>query len=106
MSAGNSPQREAEIRQPQLGPLGWARWAWRNLTSMRTALFLLLLLSVGAVPGSIFPQRSIDPGRVADYLAANRSRRAGARGGRDRRACQCSRVLGMMQPMSEITSRR
>ncbi|HMT32244.1 MAG TPA: cytochrome c biogenesis protein ResB [Dermatophilaceae bacterium] len=71
MSAGNSPQREAEIRQPQLGPLGWARWAWRNLTSMRTALFLLLLLSVAAVPGSIFPQRSIDAGRVADYLAAN-----------------------------------
>ena len=60
-----------EVTQPKLGPLGWARWAWRNLTSMRTALFLLLLLSVGAVPGSIFPQRSIDPGRVADYLAAN-----------------------------------
>jgi len=57
------------ITQPQLGPLGWARWAWRNLTSMRTALFLLLLLSVGAVPGSIFPQRSIDAGKVADYLA-------------------------------------
>ncbi|MFZ1287096.1 MAG: cytochrome c biogenesis protein ResB [Candidatus Phosphoribacter sp.] len=36
---------------------------------MRTALFLLLLLSVAAVPGSIFPQRSIDAGRVADYLA-------------------------------------
>ncbi len=60
-----------EVTQPRLGPVGWARWAWRNLTSMRTALFLLLLLSVGAVPGSIFPQRSIDPGRVADYLAAN-----------------------------------
>ncbi len=57
--------------QPRLGPLGWARWAWRNLTSMRTALLLLLLLSVAAVPGSIFPQRSIDAGRVADYLAAN-----------------------------------
>ena len=30
-----------------------------------------MLLAVGAVPGSIFPQRSIDPGRVADYIAAN-----------------------------------
>ncbi len=59
------------IRQPTLGPLGWARWTWRNLTSMRTALFLLLLLSIAAVPGSIFPQRTIDPGRVADYLADN-----------------------------------
>ncbi len=59
------------VTQPRLGPVGWARWAWRNLTSMRTALFLLLLLSVAAVPGSIFPQRSIDPARVADFLATN-----------------------------------
>ena len=29
---------------------------------MRTALFLLLLLAVGAIPGSTFPQRSIDAG--------------------------------------------
>ncbi|HEX6055984.1 MAG TPA: cytochrome c biogenesis protein ResB, partial [Intrasporangium sp.] len=48
-----------------------ARWAWRQLTSMRTALFLLLLLAVAAVPGSVFPQRNIDSGRVADYLAQN-----------------------------------
>ena len=30
-----------------------------------------LLLSVAAVPGSIFPQRTIDPGRVGDYLVDN-----------------------------------
>lgn len=47
------------------------RWAWRQLTSMRTALFLLLLLAVAAVPGSVFPQRNIDAGRVADYLTQN-----------------------------------
>ncbi len=64
-------QTDEAIRQPALGSLGWARWTWRNLTSMRTALFLLLLLSIAAVPGSIFPQRTIDPGRVADYLADN-----------------------------------
>ena len=40
---------------------------------MRTALFLLLLLAIGAVPGSIWPQRNIDAGRVADYLARHRS---------------------------------
>ena len=34
----------APVTLPKLGPLGWARWAWRQLTSMRTALFLLLLL--------------------------------------------------------------
>jgi cytochrome c biogenesis protein len=38
---------------------------------MRTALFLLLLLSVAAVPGSIFPQRTIDAAKVADFLATN-----------------------------------
>src|SRR6476661_2333605 len=36
---------------------------------MRTALFLLLLLAVGALPGSIWPQRSIDAARTADYIA-------------------------------------
>lgn len=67
--------REAseQVTQPTLGPVGWARWAWRTLTSMRTALFLLLLLSVGAVPGSIFPQRSIDAAGVADFLATHQT---------------------------------
>src|ERR1035437_2911433 len=49
------------------------RWAWRQLISTRTALFLLLLLAIAAVPGSIWPQRNIDAGRVADYLARHRS---------------------------------
>jgi cytochrome c biogenesis protein len=35
---------------------------------MRTALLLRLLLGVAAVPGSVFPQRRIDPGRVQTYL--------------------------------------
>lgn len=50
-----------------LGVVGWARWLWRQLTSMRTALFLLLLLAVAAVPGSIIPQNGIDAVRVAQY---------------------------------------
>src|SRR6476660_9131 len=58
-----------DITQPTLGPVGWLRWMWRQLTSMRTALFLLLLLAIGAVPGAIWPQRSIDAARTADYLA-------------------------------------
>ncbi len=64
---------ESDITQPKLGPIGMLRWAWRQLTSMRTALFLLLLLAIGAVPGSIWPQRNIDAGRVADYLASHKS---------------------------------
>lgn len=38
---------------------------------MRTALFLLLLLAIAAVPGSIFSQRSSDPNGVTQYFAAN-----------------------------------
>lgn len=59
------------VTQPRLGPIGLARWGWRQLTSMRTALVLLLLVAVAAVPGSIFPQRSVDASRVNDYLVAN-----------------------------------
>jgi cytochrome c biogenesis protein len=36
------------------------RWAWRQLTSMRTALILLLLLALAAVPGSLIPQEGVD----------------------------------------------
>ncbi len=59
------------IKQPSLGPLGWARWVWRQLTSMRTALMLLLLLAIAAVPGSIWPQRAVDPALVSAYLRNN-----------------------------------
>ena len=58
-----------DITQPRLGFVGWLRWMWRQLTSMRTALFLLLLLAIGALPGSIWPQRSLDSARTADYFA-------------------------------------
>lgn len=47
------------------------RWAWTQLTKMNTALFLLLLLAVAAVPGSVFPQRIQDPAKVNDYIEAN-----------------------------------
>lgn len=49
----------------------WPRWAWRQLTSMRVALMLLLLLAVAAVPGSFFPQRAQDPVAVARFLEEN-----------------------------------
>jgi len=41
---------------------------WRQLTSMRTALFLLLLLAVAAVPGSFIPQRGVDARAVQLYV--------------------------------------
>lgn len=54
---------------PDIGGIGLLRWMWRQLTSMRTALILLLLLGVAAVPGSLFPQRTQNPLAVRTYLA-------------------------------------
>ncbi|MDO5727624.1 MAG: cytochrome c biogenesis protein ResB [Bowdeniella nasicola] len=46
----------------------WARWSWRQLTSMRVAIYLLLILALGATPGSYFPQRATDAEGVETYL--------------------------------------
>lgn len=56
---------------PGLGAAGWLRWFWRNLTSMRTALILLLVLVLAAIPGSVFPQRVADPLAVNDWIESN-----------------------------------
>ncbi|MDQ1513501.1 MAG: cytochrome c biosis protein, partial [Microbacteriaceae bacterium] len=58
-------------KSPPLGGLEWLRWAWRQLTSMRTALLLLLALAIAAVPGSLIPQQSADPNGVAAWKASN-----------------------------------
>src|SRR5699024_6565217 len=59
------------IASPDIGLKGWLRWMWRQLTSMRVALMLVLMLAVAAVPGSLFPQRSADPNGVVQYREAN-----------------------------------
>ena len=58
------------VPPPQAG-WGWFRWAWRQLTSMRTALVLLFLLALGAIPGSLLPQAGEDPAGVQDYYASH-----------------------------------
>jgi len=68
-----APAPREGITQPKLGPVGYVRFFWRQLTSMRTALFLLLLLAIAAVPGSVFPQRSSDPNGVTQYFTNNPS---------------------------------
>lgn len=65
-----SPQSDS-VANPNLSPVGWLRWFWRQLTSMRTALLLLLLLAIAAIPGSLVPQRSSDPNGVSQYFANN-----------------------------------
>lgn len=60
-------------RPVAVGPAGWGRWAWRTLTSMRTALILLALLALAAVPGSVLPQRGVasDPNAVVGFKRQN-----------------------------------
>lgn len=50
-----------------IGVLGWARWFWRQLTSMRVALILLFLLSLASIPGSLIPQNQVDLMKVAGW---------------------------------------
>jgi len=66
-------ERGSDAQLPALGLVGWLRWAWRQLTSMRVALLLLVLLAVAAVPGTMFPQRPQDPAAVAAYLTEHAS---------------------------------
>ena len=64
MSQGTLPEAHAdaepERRSGELTPRELLRWGWRQLTSMRTALVLLLLLALAAIPGSIIPQSGVD----------------------------------------------
>ena len=57
-----------EIEVPELGSVGLLRYGWRQITSMRTALILLLLLGVAAIPGSLVPQRTQNPIEVGEYF--------------------------------------
>lgn len=60
---------EPDPEPPGLSPVELARWAWRQLTSMRTALVLLLFLALGSVPGSLIPQERVDARAVSLWRA-------------------------------------
>ncbi|MEP6696254.1 MAG: cytochrome c biogenesis protein ResB, partial [Pseudonocardiales bacterium] len=62
-----APVLSAATARP--GPLAALLRAWRQLTSMRTALLLLFLFAVAAVPGSVLPQRGLNQIKVDDYFA-------------------------------------
>jgi len=65
------PHPPAPIRQALIGRLvAVLRNAWRSLTSMRTALVLLFLLALAAIPGALIPQRSLNAQKVTQYIAA------------------------------------
>jgi cytochrome c biogenesis protein len=68
----SAPPRTPDPTDP--GPAGpgvvrvLLRNAWRGLTSMRTALVLLFLLALAALPGALLPQRSLNQRLVEAYL--------------------------------------
>ena len=69
-----APPRPAEVPTPPSRPstgrrvlARLLRW-WRQLTAMRTALVLLFLLAVAAIPGSLLPQRSLSQNNVNQYF--------------------------------------
>ena len=73
MTAG-APVRAVEPDKPSLPPMGavgFARWLWRQLTSMRAALILLFLLALVSIPGSVLPQRGTNPLRVDQWIEEN-----------------------------------
>jgi cytochrome c biogenesis protein len=49
--------------------LTYSRNTWRTLTSMGTALVLLFLLALGAIPGALLPQRNLNESKVEQYIA-------------------------------------
>lgn len=59
---------ELDSARARIGLVGWARWMWRQLTSMRTALILLFFLALAAIPGSLVPQREIDPVKMDQFI--------------------------------------
>jgi cytochrome c biogenesis protein len=59
--------KEARPLPSELKPRELLRWAWRQLTSMRTALVLLFLLALAAVPGSVIPQTAVDAYAVKQW---------------------------------------
>jgi cytochrome c biogenesis protein len=66
-----SGDRDHHRRAGELSAGELLRWAWRQLTSMRTALILLLLLALGAIPGSVIPQSGVDALKTQNWQAAH-----------------------------------
>lgn len=69
-----TPRADAKVSDTPSVPahmrlLALMRNTWRALTSMGTALALLFLLALAAIPGALVPQRSLNAGKVDEYLA-------------------------------------
>lgn len=69
--------QRADVKTPEnSGSRGFSRLlaekvrnTWRTLTSMGTALVLLFLLALAAIPGALLPQRNLNEAKVQQYIA-------------------------------------
>ena len=69
--AASRSARPGKDRRGTLRGAETLRWLWTQLTSMRTALVLLLALALAAIPGSLLPQKPTSPVRVREFIANN-----------------------------------
>jgi cytochrome c biogenesis protein len=64
---GSSPEPPPGPPGVPRAVLSFLRNTWRGLVSMRTALVLLFLLALAALPGALLPQRSLNPAKITEY---------------------------------------
>lgn len=65
-------ERDIKPNAPKgIGLKGWLRWGWRQLTSMRNAIIMLLLLVIALFPASILPQKRQDPVLAEEWIEDN-----------------------------------
>lgn len=69
-ATSTSPQR-AYRDSPARRAIAFLRNTWRGLTSMRTALILLFLLALAAMPGALLPQRQLNAPKTQDYITSH-----------------------------------
>jgi cytochrome c biogenesis protein len=72
-AATGADGRQAQPMPTDMTVRELGRWSWRQLTSMRTALVLLLLLALAAIPGSVIPQQDVDSLAVSRWKDAHTS---------------------------------
>ncbi|OQO90969.1 cytochrome C biogenesis protein ResB [Saccharomonospora piscinae] len=63
-----TPPRPNPHRTPLRRALAFVRNTWRGLTSMRTALVLLFLLALAALPGALLPQWDLNAEKTRSYI--------------------------------------
>lgn len=69
MTSTVTPERKQYRPTPARRALAFLRNTWRGLTSMRTALVLLFLLALAALPGALLPQHDLNEPKTREYIA-------------------------------------